>query len=228
MAAVSLTFVPSPAHADGINEWATGAAGKGEVWAIPQVLLSLGDGTPQTYYLQFQIGLAEKLDLVLYPAFPILNSEFQEPGLDAYARYSVTETLMVGLGASVMLGFDDAPSIIAGLFQSLKFGGDAWKVTWNLVGWVPPTAPDTTSLFAVGVVNRKISGLISAYGEVDLNGATNALGDTAMSLGGGIQLDFGDVDALNFGVLVPINPLVGKGSPVVLSAWYLHGFGAGA
>lgn len=192
---------------------------------MPQGVLSLSSGAPQIYYLQLQFGLADKIDLIATPTFPIADSTFGEPWLDAFARYRLGDAFSLGLGASVALGFEDAPSVIVAAFQTLQLNGDVLWITWNLTAWVPPAAPDTAALFGVGVLNRSFTDLIGGYVEVDVTAGIDALADTVVQFGGGVLLSFGDVDQLDFGVLIPVKPLVGDGSPPMISAWYAHGFG---
>ena len=111
---------PGLASADGLNEWSGSPAAAGEVWFVPQGVIELGSGPPQAYYLQTQFGLAKDLDLIATPTFTAAEGELEMPILDIYARYALTGNLMVGLGASTRLVFDQMPGVILGLFQDRK------------------------------------------------------------------------------------------------------------
>ncbi len=221
--ALLLTATTGELRADGLNEWTGTPAAAGEVWFVPQGIISLGTDVPQGYYLQTQVGLAKGWDVIATPSFPILAGEFEEPYVDLYVRYGVADALAVTLGASSGLAFKDTPSAIVGLFHTLESKDEVWKFTWNALAWVPPTAPDETSIFGVLVLNRSLNDMWTAYAEVDV---TYDVGNNVANVeaGFGLQLDFGDVDTLNFGFLAPLQPIVGSDAPVMISAWYAHGF----
>ena len=65
-----------------------------------------------------------------------------------------------------------------------------------------------------------LSGLQGASKHLEVVGNNVA----NVEAGFGLQLDFGDVDTLNFGFLAPLQPIVGSDAPVMISAWYAHGF----
>lgn len=223
LAAASLLTAPLPAAADGLNEWTGEAAGPGEFWFVPEGIFGVAGG-PQVLYLQAQYGVIDKVDVIAYPILTLDGGELAEPQLEAYGRYSLTDTFMLAAGFNLPLYLEGDASVVLGLFHTVHLQKEVWKLTWNLLAWVPPTAAADSSLMGIVVLNRALGGQWTAFLEVDVEAGTGDPGAATVNLIPGVQYDLSDVDVLNFSLVVPVRPALEK-AELGVGVWYGRGFG---
>lgn len=54
------------------------------------------------------------------------------------------------------LYFEQVPSVIVGVAQTIELVEKIWKLTWNLWAWVPPSSVDTAALSSIAAAAGRL------------------------------------------------------------------------
>lgn len=220
LAAAVIFFAAAPCHADGYNDWAGAVADPGELYVVPAVQPVLTSTWSAYWQLQFQLGLADKIDLITSLATTQVGGAFEHDGLYVQPRYAISDQTSVSLGLFVPASVaDTGVSLIPGVFSTTWLSPERWKLNWNATFYVPVAAPAGVETFSVGVLERRFSPGFSVFFEGDLHGTVDAL---ALDVLVGALWELSDVDSLNVSLMMPTVPKPEPGA-LAVGVWYARG-----
>ena len=221
--ALVTTLMATPGHADGYNEWAAGVADPGMLYAVPALSLQASPVFQAYPQMQLQIGLYEKVDLILTAATWITKHDTTADALYIQPRYQIAEGLAFSPGLSVPITSAGDPwTLSPGIFHTMEPAG--WQISWNLVGYLNPKAWSDSSLFFVTVIEKIYNDKWSFYVELDVFHTFSSPASQAELVGFvGAQLALSDDDTVNLCVYTPIRPSL-ELAQASIGMWWSHGF----